>query len=369
MSYSIRCPKHGCQFNPEIADCCPLCRQEADAAQQKAAEESAKQQEADVEFSPVEISDVAQRSGNPVWGILSVVAIAALLIGGYRLFDGGADVEGAGNAGNSIVRDEFTSKSVVVGSRLDPEAFRPELERLESDLYQGGSSLASIASRTAEGLYELSMRIQSRSRSIVANQAAASLRSFSQDMISRGGESLEPVDLPQVRRRWERFRNSNFVLAEWFHQSGPGHSSGSITQLPQIDSGLVDQLSRIAGEMVELISKGGAAAEEFGEPFADASQRYELSRLAREWDDWSRKWSAEVGRVINRMPPQPPSNIDVRLSDTHNKLRSALESLLAVPKSDNSSGVPFRRTRRNRFNQASVLVDESRQILSALQKP
>jgi len=384
---TVRCTKHGIQYNPSRTKGCEVClREEQNARQSCDIHDTIYDSAEGCPDCRRELSGSGQNGVSRSWVSFIAVALIATAIGVWYYRSGGSSNSADGwnplpetNEPEGAVAEAIpqpgasSSNSKVVDSgRLDPEPFRERIESLESILFNRNSSDPVTADRTATEARELSIQVQRSHSSQIHRQAAGAILVFAGQLAGQIGTEADTgfaaVDLSPTRRQWENLRNSHFDHAGWFHQSNSRFAERE-PRAPRIDSKMVTQLSRVAGEIVSLISEGRPAAEKMGEPYVDAPPRSrELDLLVRQWRNWSRTWSRRVMGLGNQMPGEPTSDSDMRLLKAYNNLNSALQQLASVPHPANDSGVPFQSSRRNRFDQAILLASESQEILSILRE-
>jgi hypothetical protein len=348
----LKCDIHDARYDP--AEGCPDCQRE--------------------------LRDSEHRGGLGPWASFIAVLFIAAAIGVWYYRTGewsssgdywNSQAEGDAPrvpASKAIAEPEATSPEVADFGRLDPEPYRERIESLESILYNMDPSDLETADRAATEANKLSIQLHRGNSSLIHRQAGGALLIFSGQIGSQSDTGYATLDLPRTRKQWENLRNSLFTHAGWFRQSNSRIAQQN-PRSPRIDNRLVDQLHQVAGKVESLIGEGRLEAERFGEPYVDAPARSsDLDVLVRQWQNWSRNWSQSVDRVGDGMPGQPASDSDVRLLKAYNNLNSALQNLAALPHAANDSGVPFRRSRQKRFDQASLLTRESQQLLSILQQ-
>jgi len=274
-----------------------------------------------------------------------------------------------GCTGSGDDRDSKTEERILAGRGfLDPEAYRAEIENLESVLYKDApADFADFGRVTAATmrLYGKAMQQEKHPLKIEAAQRIMFLRSRA-DMSDVG---FSTPDMAAVRSDWEGVRLHVFGEADWFHKTTAGLSRVQTPAAPAADPLDVSELSRVIERLEDLIGDGRRECDDLGEPV------YEPTRMSQDGeaqvDDWRtfhKDWSDRIDYIADRMPSQPSWNGSQDFTMAHQSVGQAMNELRLVPVGVGDWVTPFRGAWEGRFDQAQRKLEEARGHLANLQR-
>lgn len=329
----MRCEIHGVYFNPELTLGCVLCQREA----------------AEEKRSPRAIPLTV--------AVLSVVLVALFVTAQMR----------RSGPPNAQADDTLEQAHSTLSGKLDPAPFRREIEALEKILYEPAPSGFGTADRLSSAAMDLAAGMRSAGPGPGVSRAMTRVTAYASRVGAEADAGYTTLDLPGARQRWEALRGEVFLAADWFRTSGPELTDAQTRKPPPLDRRLLSALKDSARDMELLIVKGRPEADAFGEPYVDAPENSaQLRQLGRQWNRWSRDWSAQLDRLGRRFPAQPPLDGDARLLNVYNLLTRAMQSLRSLPHGANDSGIPFRARRKSLFDQAQSAIDQAQAVLAEL---
>jgi hypothetical protein len=102
----------------------------------------------------------------------------------------------------------------------------------------------------------------------------------------------------------------------------------------------------------------------FGEPSVDVAEGSAAERrLARDWQEFSKKWDVRVTRACAEAPAAPSLDDDLHVVMAHQLLGDACQRLRLATVSSGDSSVPMKSWRRGSLDQAAARIDEARNQL------
>ncbi|HSR67652.1 MAG TPA: hypothetical protein VLU25_06900 [Acidobacteriota bacterium] len=193
---SVVCPQHGVRYNPQVSDGCVICRRD----RQEAGEDS----------------EQGGRWGLMTASVLGLVLVVLVISAVLRPSDR------AQAADQKTPPKPRTVMTALSEQGLDPQPFRPQIERLEKLLYQGSPS-APLGGEIESAVAELAKQVGQQSSPLVGTAVTLRLLTFKDWIGARSDVGYGVLDLSQARLHWEsEVRDKVFLPADWFQSARSG---------------------------------------------------------------------------------------------------------------------------------------------------
>jgi hypothetical protein len=190
---SIRCPKHGYFYRPDVARGCPKCLEGPVAGEPVRAE-----------------SDVARpsRRFSPVTALIWLVVVSGIGWGGYKALQAMSDKG-----------EELFEEAQEIESRINPDLVRAQLVALEELVYAGEVEPYSQGSRIQRATMVLYSAVMRRSSRLLATRHGNKIVGFGSFASRSEDVGYSTINMESVRREWESVRSEVFHNADWFRSA------------------------------------------------------------------------------------------------------------------------------------------------------
>lgn len=242
---------------------------------------------------------------------------------------------------------------------LDPEPFRPAIEKIEGALYSTERLGQDDRDALTLGLSELQAGIRKLRPSAARRRAQEPCARFC--AVTAFEAERDTFDLPSARTRWEALRRSHFKPAAWFRASSialqQAQTSASARGIPA-DAGLYQAaIDRLRLVQARAEAELGVLPED---PDEMDSADYQRWRQAR----------PEVLKDIERLRaefPVPFTGMEPGWRRAHDDLEQATRAVAGLlrPTTHTSSLVPYGQEARARVSQVRAAVDQAQASLDA----
>lgn len=253
----------------------------------------------------------------------------------------------------------------TTSARLDSDRYQGEIEALEATLYQETPPSMTDFMAISAALHEVSLAIADREVNPIARDVAGDVA-----MLAAGADVGESgfalPDIGQVRTDWEAIRSRNFEDAGWFREAAATLEDADVDTAPAADPSIVEDLLSAIDAIEALGETGRRACEELGEPFYEFEQPGPAGEdHIEKWNEFAREWEDDVSQVASHMPPPPAWDADVEVTTAYQDVSSALRELRHATMGPGSWPVPFEGDWSARFDEATRLLEQSRNRLSS----
>lgn len=327
----VRCKRHGVFYNPDKYDGCAVCRSGSQQTQEYR------------RFSPITF----------------LIGIAGVAVIGLVVGKGTRSVAARGDA----VMAE-TSRTAV---RLDPNAFRSEVESLEAIVYAEGAASFHHGSSILHAANTLSDVIRSKEVGLIGqsrqHQAILEIQSFGQRQAAAEDVGYAVMDLSQARADWEEVRARVFREADWFRHATPRMGSVARSAAEQTThASTLRMLADLATEMDQTVRFARSHSQRFGEPTGDPRSS-ETERQLADWMSFCQAMQTRLHTItdVRRAGGVPMPNDALA---THQYLMQAADYLSRLV---TSRVVPPENVRNSTLNDAERLVEQAKLRLQGMQ--
>lgn len=334
--HTVKCELHELHYNPTEQTGCVLCVREERRA------------------------EASRRRLLVLVGVLGVAFLAAAVHQATRSGAEGSNLLASVGGGDAIGPGEIGS----VASKLDAEAYRPEIDRLEAILYQTTPLTLDNVDQAAGAARGLADRIQARETPQRGGAAVMRILTWASSALE--DEVGSPLaDLSQARSGWEEVRSQTFEPVPWFGVAAVPEAAQS-SPSAEVSRSVVASLQTVSNDIFHLIRVGRLESDAIGEIVSDAKDDPAVLETRRKWNEWRREWASQVQRAAKRMPPPPSMSSNINLLLAYQKTIAALNDLSLVPVSGGDEPVPYLYQRRSRFETAEREAAEAETRLKAL---
>jgi hypothetical protein len=242
----------------------------------------------------------------------------------------------------------------VLGEILDPEAYRPEIQALENDMYEPSFD-ANVRNAVAIKLDDLAEK--------VAQEDGAVTALYSIEMRQLALATQLGRDDAYIRENWERIRCGLFQDAVWYRWRNSPKRPQVASQIEMHgDDELEREYARMLGKLEDLVDRGKRDVERLGEPEERTTDYYngDYQYLVEAWEDWAENWRGKLASIERDLPEQPTYQEDAALRFAHGNLSKAISYLYAVPVGRGQWETPFRNHWEKYFRLADEQIDKAR---------
>jgi len=336
----ILCEIHNLHFNPQETWGCALCRREAGTVQKK--------------------------GGNRI--IAALVGFVVLVAGATYLWQrrSVSPVETPQIAPGGTLDEEQTAGVSPQRLALDPSAYRPTIDRIESVLYQEKPPDYADISGIVRAGRELAEEIRKRESHLISSAACLQIITWSAS-VDQSDVGYAAPNLADARSSWESLRSNTFRNATWFRSAGPDTALAQSPRPARVDPEIVQQMEECIRGIRSLGEAGQPESDAIGEILGEVDDP-ESREIRRKWLSWAQSWGGRIRAVSAKLPKHPGTDADVNVVMAYQSMNRALSDLRNVTVPANDYGVPFLYERNNRFQAASQCLADAASYLQKIQK-
>lgn len=245
--------------------------------------------------------------------LLGIALVAFQLFGPALYRDDGEEIT------DTFPGDDGQDDQAPPGVRLDPEAMKSQLIRLEIALFEPSES-DSFEDIINALIFEIDRVADFLKSSQEARQEALTVE-LEDLSASIKADDFKLEDLESVQVKWLQLRGSSFQSAKWFRRPATVKAGAEATFAVYRDA--ADELLRHIGSGITEAEDTIEENEGIGNLERDQLARREL--LSR-WQDSAQEWQAELESIGELLPDRPDSSATGELMEAIYRLETAIRA-------------------------------------------